>query len=125
MLRDRVGLLFTDSGEVAGMVSLLILPFLFYQVGDALQCTYANALRGLARVKAMVWIAFVAYIVVSLPLGYFLGFRCGLGLTGIWMAFPFGLTTAGLLYYREFVRGSQPGGCIPASETMEMAYTNK
>ena len=125
MLRDRVGLLFTDSGEVAGMVSLLILPFLFYQVGDALQCTYANALRGLARVKAMVWIAFVAYIVISLPLGYFLGFRCGLGLTGIWMAFPFGLTTAGLLYYREFMRGSQPGGGIPASETMEMSYTNK
>ena len=82
---------------------MIVVPFLFYQLGDALQCTYANALRGMARVKPMVWIAFVAYILISLPLGYLFGFVCGWGLVGIWMAFPFGLTTAGLLYYRVFL----------------------
>ena len=56
----------------------------------------------MARVKAMVWIAFVAYVVISLPLGYIFGFVFDWGLVGVWMAFPFGLTTAGLLYYREF-----------------------
>jgi len=104
LLRGEVGFLFTTNGEVSALVAMLIIPFLFFQVGDALQCTYANALRGMARVKAMVWIAFVAYVVVSLPLGYVFGFICGWGLVGIWMAFPFGLTTAGLLYYREFRR---------------------
>ena len=102
LLRDKVGFLFTPSQDVAALVALIIVPFLIFQFGDALQSTYANALRGLARVKAMVWIAFFAYIVVSLPLGYLFGFVCGWGLVGIWMAFPFGLTTAGLLYYREF-----------------------
>ena len=102
LLRNEVGLLFTQSADVAVLIAMLVVPFLFYQVGDALQCTYANALRGVARVKPMVWIAFVAYIVISLPLGYIFGFICGWGLVGIWMAFPFGLTTAGLLYYREF-----------------------
>ena len=102
LLRSKVGLLFTSSTEVAQLVALIALPFLLFQIGDALQSTYANALRGMARVKAMVWIAFVAYIVISLPLGYLLGFVCQWGLVGIWMAFPFGLTTAGLLYYREF-----------------------
>ncbi|MBO7119845.1 MAG: MATE family efflux transporter [Bacteroidaceae bacterium] len=102
LLRDKVGMLFTHSSEVASLVALVIIPFLVFQIGDALQCTYANALRGMARVKAMVWIAFVAYIVISLPLGYIFGFVCNWGLVGVWMAFPFGLTTAGLLYFREF-----------------------
>ena len=102
LLRDKVGLLFTGNAEVVALVALITIPFLIFQFGDALQSTYANALRGMARVKAMVWIAFVAYIVISLPLGYIFGFVCGWGLVGVWMAFPFGLTTAGLLYYREF-----------------------
>ena len=104
LLRDEAGLFFTHSSDVAALVALLVVPFLFYQVGDALQCIYANALRGMARVKPMVWIAFVAYILISLPLGYLFGFVCGWGLVGVWMAFPFGLTTAGLLYYKEFRR---------------------
>lgn len=103
LFHDKVGFLFApDSPEVAALVALIIIPFLIFQVGDALQSTYANALRGLARVKAMVWIAFVAYILISLPLGYIFGFVCKWGIVGIWLAFPFGLTTAGLLYYREF-----------------------
>ena len=104
LLRNKVGFLFTPSDDVAALVALIIIPFLIFQVGDALQSTYANALRGLARVKAMVWIAFVAYILISLPLGYIFGFVCDWGIVGVWMAFPFGLTTAGLLYYREFVK---------------------
>jgi MATE family multidrug resistance protein len=104
LLRNQVGQFFSHDAEVAAFVAMIVVPFLFYQVGDALQCTYANALRGMARVKAMVWIAFVAYIVISLPLGYIFGFVLGWGLVGIWMAFPFGLTTAGLLYYKEFKR---------------------
>ena len=104
LLHDEAGMLFTHSSDVAALVSSLVAPFLFYQVGDALQCVYANALRGMARVKPMARIAFVAYILVSLPLGYLFGFVCGWGLVGVWMAFPFGLTTAGVHYYREFRR---------------------
>ena len=102
LLRDEAGMLFSHSTDVAALVATLVAPFLIYQVGDALQCVYANALRGMARVKPMVWIAFVAYILISLPLGYIFAFVCGWELVGVWMAFPFGLTTAGLLYYKEF-----------------------
>jgi MATE family multidrug resistance protein len=107
LMRSKVGLLFSNNTDVVALVAMIAVPFLFYQVGDALQCTYANALRGMARVKAMIWIAFFAYIVISLPLGYLFGFVCGWGLVGIWMAFPFGLTTAGLLYYKEFIAPSK------------------
>ena len=107
LLRNKVGMLFTNNTEVVALVALITVPFLIFQFGDALQSTYSNALRGIARVKAMIWIAFVAYIVISLPLGYIFGFVCDWGLVGIWMAFPFGLTTAGLLYYKEFRNGSK------------------
>lgn len=102
LLRNVVGGLFTDSQEVALLVAHTILPLVVYQVGDGLQINYSSALRGIGDVKPMVWYAFLAYFVISLPMGYFLGIVCQLGLVGIWFAFPFGLTSAGILYYIRF-----------------------
>ena len=75
---------------------------MIYQFGDGLQYTFANALRGIACVKPMVTYAFIAYFIICLPLGYTLGFPCGIGILGIWIAFPFGLTIAGFLYKHRF-----------------------
>ena len=70
LLRNQVGGWFTDSVEVSAMVSSLFLPFLVYQFGDGLQISFANALRGIADVKPMMFIAFISYFVISLPVGY-------------------------------------------------------
>jgi len=104
LLRNQIGLWFSESAEVAALVAAVVIPLCIYQFGDALQCTYCNALRGMEDVKPLVWIAFVAYFVISLPLGYLFGFTLKGGLPGIWMAFPFGLTTAGILYLIRFLR---------------------
>ncbi|MGN0779745.1 MAG: MATE family efflux transporter, partial [Aristaeellaceae bacterium] len=112
LLRHMVGGWFTESTEVASMVALLFIPFTLYQFGDGLQINYANALRGIADVRPLVAIAFVAYFLVSLPAGYFMGFLCGWGLVGIWMAFPLGLTMAGVLMgwrFRASLRGRRRG----------------
>ena len=82
--------------------SALFFPFLIYQLGDGLQINFANALRGIADVKPMMFIAFIAYFVISLPVGYLCGFVLGWGLPGVWMAFPFGLTSAGLMLWLRF-----------------------
>lgn len=100
--RSHVGGWFTDSTEVAALVSALFFPFLIYQFGDGLQINFANALRGISDVKPMMVIAFISYFVISLPVGYLCGFIFGWGLVGVWMAFPFGLTTAGLLLWLRF-----------------------
>ena len=50
----------------------------------------------------MMIFSFIAYFIISLPLGYIFGFTLGWGITGIWMAFPFGLTSAGIMYYLRF-----------------------
>ena len=102
--RNSIGGLFSENMEVAAIVAQLVIPFIIYQFGDGMQCAYSNALRGISDVKPVVLIAFIAYFLVSLPAGYIFGFVCGWGLTGIWMSFPLGLTTAGLLYFLRFRR---------------------
>ncbi len=104
LLRNQMGALFTDSAEVSAIVATCIIPLIAYQFGDGLQCNYANTLRGLAYVRPMMYIAFVAYFVVSLPLAYVFAFTLGGGLVGIWWSFFFGLTTAGVFYYLTFRR---------------------
>ncbi len=104
LLRGQIGYYFTDSSEVSALVTACIIPLMVYQFGDGLQCNYANALRGLSHVRPMMFIAFVAYFVVSLPLAYVFAFILGAGLIGIWWSFLFGLTTAGVLYYFAFQR---------------------
>lgn len=102
LLRHQIGGWFNDNTEVQAYVSVLIILMMIYQFGDGLQYTFANALRGIACVKPMVLYAFIAYFIISLPLGYTLGFTCGMGILGIWIAFPFGLTIAGEMYRRRF-----------------------
>lgn len=102
LCRNSLGGWFTDSAEVSATVAMLIIPMLIYQFGDGLQINFANALRGIADVKPMMIIAFIAYFIISLPVGYFFGFIMGWGILGVWMAFPFGLTSAGLMLWLRF-----------------------
>ena len=102
LCRNYIGMLFSDSVEVQQIVAMLVIVLIVYQFGDGLQYTFANALRGIACVRPMVLYAFIAYFVISLPLGYFLSFIMELHILGIWMAFPVGLTVAGILYWLRF-----------------------
>ena len=102
LLRNHIGGWFTDSAEVSSTVISLMVPFFIYQFGDGLQINYANALRGIADVMPLMVIAFIAFFVISLPVGYFCGFVLNFGLVGVWMAFPFGLTSAGVMMWYRF-----------------------
>jgi len=104
LLRHHLGGWFTDSQEVAQTVISLLVPFFVYQFGDGLQIVFANALRGASDVKYLMAAAFVSYFVVSLPVGYCCAFVFDYGIVGIWMAFPFGLTTSGVLLCLRFCR---------------------
>lgn len=102
LLRNDLGGWFTDSKEVIAAVSALFVPFFIYQFGDGLQINFANALRGIQVVKPLMVISFISYFIISLPVGYFCGFVLDWGLVGVWMAFPFGLTTTGVLLWTRF-----------------------
>ena len=102
LFRGRLGYLFTADEEIARLVALLALPVILYQAGDGLQVLFANALRGMADVRWMAWVAFCCHFGLALPIGYVCGFVLEWGALGVWAGFPVSLTTLGLLLWRRF-----------------------
>lgn len=101
-IRNFIGSWFTSDAEVCTTVSTLMYVLMLYQFGDGTQIVFANALRGISDVRPMMYIAFFAYFIVSLPVGYIFGFVADLGIHGIWLAYPVGLSLAGILFIIRF-----------------------
>lgn len=104
LFRHELGALFTDNRQVQDLVALTVIPFMVYQFGDGMQIVFGNSLRGISYVKPLVFSAFFAFFVIGLPLSYIFAIVLHAGLIGVWWSFPFGLTTAGLLYCWNFRR---------------------
>jgi len=102
LFRNYLGGWFSDNREVSLMVVTLVFPMLLYQFGDGMQIAFANALRGISDVKAMMIIAFISYFIIALPVGYICGFILGWGVSGVWMTFPSGLSCAAILMFIRF-----------------------
>lgn len=94
--------IFTDSPEVSAMAVSLFFLLFAYQFGDGLQLCFANVLRGIQDVKPIMYAAFVSYYIIAIPSAYVLGFKTSLGIHGIWLGFPIGLTLAGIFFYARY-----------------------
>lgn len=90
IFRDKISYVFSDN-EMVSMIVISLLPILMlYQFVDGAQIVLANALRGLSDVKSIMWISFITNFLIAIPAGYILGFPCGMGIQGIWFAYPIG-----------------------------------
>ena len=94
--------IFTDSTEVSAMAVSLFFLLFAYQFGDGLQLCFANVLRGIQDVRPIMYAAFVSYYLIAIPSAYVLGFKTSLGIHGIWLGFPIGLTLAGIFFYARY-----------------------
>lgn len=95
---------FTEDAAVRGAAVAVIIPLVLYQLGDATQITFANALRGTSHVKPMLYISLVSYVLIGLPVTYLLALPAGMGLYGIVLSFSASLFLAGILYLVFFLR---------------------
>lgn len=107
-LGGHLASIFTDDSAVIAMTVSMILPLVAYQLGDATQINFANALRGTANVLPMVWIAFFSYVVIGIPATYVMAFVLGWGIVGIALSFSVSLFTAGALFLYTFLRTTRP-----------------
>ena len=89
-LRNDISYVFSDDPKVSTIVVLLLPILMLYQYVDGAQIVLANALRGLSDVKSIMWISFVTNFLIAIPAGYLLGFPFGMGIRGIWLAYPIG-----------------------------------
>jgi MATE family multidrug resistance protein len=100
--QNHLARIFTYDTAVQTMFTSILIPMLAYQISDGIQINYSNALRGIAVTKPLMAYAFTAYICISLPASYLLGFTLKMGAIGVVLGLPLGLTVAALLYYRKF-----------------------
>ena len=90
LLRNDISFAFSDDPMVAVIVVALLPILMLYQYVDGAQIVLANTLRGLSDVKSIMWISFVTNFLIAIPAGYILGFPCGMGIEGVWLAYPIG-----------------------------------
>ncbi|MBX2965507.1 MAG: MATE family efflux transporter [Cyclobacteriaceae bacterium] len=93
--------LYVENVEVFAIAAPLLIIAGLFQISDGAQVVCAGALRGLQDVKIPSLMIFVAYWVISLPLGYWFSFKLEYGAIGVWMGLLIGLTiTATAMFIR-------------------------
>lgn len=90
IFRNDISFIFSDDPQVAVIVVALLPILMLYQFVDGAQIILANALRGISDVKPIMWISFITNFLIAIPAGYLLGFPLGMGISGIWLAYPIG-----------------------------------
>ena len=103
-LRHYIPYIFTDDEAVVDIAAHLILFAGLFQYADGLQAVGSAMLRGIQDVKRPMQYAFVAYIVVALPVGLICMYPLHMGASGIWVGFIVGLALAAVLFHLRFAK---------------------
>ncbi|MCW0482204.1 MATE family efflux transporter [Gaoshiqia sediminis] len=98
LLRHQLPFLFTEDLTVVGIAAGLLVIAALFQVFDGLQVALLAALRGLSDVKIPMFMAFVSYSLIGLPISYGCAFGLNMGAAGIWFGFLVGLAVAAILF---------------------------
>jgi MATE family multidrug resistance protein len=73
-----------------------------FQLSDGIQVTALGCLRGIQDVKIPSILTFIAYWVITIPLGYYLTVPMKMGAFGMWIALGIGLTISAVLLVIRF-----------------------
>lgn len=102
--RDYIPLIFNDDPNVVAIASSLLVVGAVFQLSDGIQMVGIGALKGLQDVKIPMLVTFIAYWVLGMPIGYFLGNYFELKTTGIWIGLSIGLTFSAVIYMFRFYK---------------------
>ena len=91
-----------EEATVIKMASSLLLITAFFQLSDGIQVVGLGALRGMGDVVIPTVAVLVAYWVLGLPLGYWLAFKMGLGIQGVWYGLSTGLIFVSIFLFIRF-----------------------
>lgn len=94
--------LYISDKHVIEIASRLIIIAALFQLSDGTQAVGIGILRGLTDIKGPTIITFLAYWVISLPIGYLLGFTFNFGVEGVWIGLLIGLTASAVMLTLRF-----------------------
>lgn len=93
--------------EVIQLAAKLMIIAALFQLSDGVQVVALGCLRGIQDVKIPSIITFVAYWLITLPLGYVLCVPMKMGAFGMWIALGLGLTISAVLLVFRFLKLAQ------------------
>jgi len=104
--RDILPTFFTkkEDVDVILLASKLLIIAALFQLSDGVQVVALGCLRGIQDVKIPSVITFVAYWVITIPLGYYLCYIREMGAFGMWIALGLGLSISAVLLVRRFLQ---------------------
>lgn len=102
LLPNQIVSLYTNDEELITLAVNLIYMAAIFQVSDGLQVSGSGALRGLKDTKVPMIVNLIAYWIIGLPLGYYLGIVQNWGPEGLWIGLIAGLTVAAILHNLRF-----------------------
>jgi MATE family, multidrug efflux pump len=94
--------MYTSDHAVITIAAQLLIIAAAFQLFDGTQVVGLGVLRGMGDVNIPTIITMIAYWVIGLPVGYLLGIRFKLGVSGVWYGLVLGLMTASLLLFLRF-----------------------
>ena len=97
IFRYQIPSLFTSNQEVINITASMLIFIALFQVSDCLQALSISVLRGLQDVKVIIPIVFISYVILNIPVGYILAFKCGMQANGLIIGFIVGLSCSALL----------------------------
>ncbi|KUJ55434.1 MATE family efflux transporter [Chryseobacterium aquaticum] len=92
-----------EEVEVIMLASKLMIIAALFQLSDGIQVTALGMLRGLQDVKIPSIITFIAYWLITIPLGYLLCVTLRMGAFGMWIALGLGLTISAFMLVKRFL----------------------
>ena len=98
VFRHQLPLLFTTDVDVINVAANLLVIAALFQIFDGVQVILLGTLRGLSDVTIPMFMAFLSYSVVGLPVSYIASIVLGMGPIGVWIGFLCGLSVAAVLF---------------------------
>ncbi|WP_304041194.1 MATE family efflux transporter [Ignavibacterium album] len=102
LFRNHLPFIYIRDEAVIRIASQLLIIAALFQLSDGIQAVGIGILRGLTDVKGPTVITFVAYWIISLPIGYLLAFQFGYGVIGVWIGLLIGLTCSAIMLTLRF-----------------------
>ena len=97
--------MYTQDPEVVTLGALLLMIAAVFQLFDGIQGVATGALRGMGDTRTAMIVHLFADWAVGLPIGWYLCFRRGWGVTGLWIGLSLAMILAGLVLLISWFRG--------------------
>jgi MATE family multidrug resistance protein len=107
LFREQLASIYTDDAEVLPYAVIFLSIAAAFQFFDGIQAVAVGVLRGLQDTKWPSILAFIAYWIIGLPIGYYLAFVLNWQGTGIWWGLFIGLMFTAIFLTLRFERLSK------------------